>query len=614
MLWIVQQGVSCTSGTACTAVGHYTNSAGVQVTLAEIWNGSSWAIQSTPNPSGAKNPVLNAVSCTSSTACTAVGSYTNSAGTDSTLAERWNGTSWTIQSTPNATSAPGNSLNGVSCTSNSACTAVGQFLIAGTRFTLTEVWNGTGWAIQDTPNPSGNGGNYSTLQGVSCTSSSACIAVGYYVYSNGVNGTSDEPLAERWNGSSWTIQAAATPSGGTQSYFNGVSCASSSACAAVGQYRNSAGKEVTLAERWNGTGWAVQSTPNPNGAQDDFLSEVSCTASTACTAVGSYNTSAGGSATLAEGFNPSWSVKAPPNPTGAQASALQAVSCAADSSCTAAGFDRNSTGVPVTLAERWNGTGWRIQSTPNPTGAKESYLDGVSCPSTVACTAVGYDTDGGGIPVTLAEVWNGSSWTIQSTPNPAGATASVLNGGVSCTSSSACTAVGIYRNSSGATVTLAERWNGGSWTIQSTPNPSRAKASALNGVSCTTDSACSAAGYYTDTAGTIVTLAERWNAGWTIQSIPNPTDANDSALNEVSCTTASTCTAIGQYHNSVGVQVTLAEVWNGSSWAIQSTPNPSGAKASALNGLSCTTSITCTAAGSFTDSAGVQLTLAQDYS
>ena len=100
MLWIVQQGVSCTSGTACTAVGHYTNSAGVQVTLAEIWNGSSWAIQSTPNPSGAKNPVLNAVSCTSSTACTAVGSYTNSAGTDSTLAERRNGTSWTIQSTP----------------------------------------------------------------------------------------------------------------------------------------------------------------------------------------------------------------------------------------------------------------------------------------------------------------------------------------------------------------------------------------------------------------------------------------------------------------------------------------------------------------------------------
>src|SRR5437763_16541219 len=94
---------------------------------------------------------------------------------------------------------------------------------------------------------------------------------------------------------------------------------------------------VTLAESWNGSRWAVQSTPNPNGAQDDFLSEVSCTASTACTAVGSYNTSAGGSATLAEGFNASWCVKATPNPTGGRARGLLAGAYAADASCSATG-------------------------------------------------------------------------------------------------------------------------------------------------------------------------------------------------------------------------------------------------------------------------------------
>ena len=51
-----------------------------------------------------------------------------------------------------------------------------------------------------------------------------------------------------------------------------------------------------------------------------------------------------------------------------------------------------------------------------------------------------------------------SGWSIQHTPNPTGASDSTLNGG-SCTSASACTAVG--QSGNGTTgVTLAERWNG----------------------------------------------------------------------------------------------------------------------------------------------------------
>ena len=73
----VLQGVSCTSATACTAVGDYVNRDGTQVTLAERWNGTSWTIQSTPNPTGAQyagwTATLQGVSCTSATACTAVG-------------------------------------------------------------------------------------------------------------------------------------------------------------------------------------------------------------------------------------------------------------------------------------------------------------------------------------------------------------------------------------------------------------------------------------------------------------------------------------------------------------------------------------------------------------
>ena len=43
-------GVSCPSATAYTATGYYQNSSLAQVTLAEYWNGTSWAIQSSPKP------------------------------------------------------------------------------------------------------------------------------------------------------------------------------------------------------------------------------------------------------------------------------------------------------------------------------------------------------------------------------------------------------------------------------------------------------------------------------------------------------------------------------------------------------------------------------------
>ncbi len=46
-----------------------------------------------------------------------------------------------------------------------------------------------------------------------------------------------------------------------------------------------------LAEGWDGTKWAVQTTPNPTGASGDSdLSGISCASATACMAVGAYPT------------------------------------------------------------------------------------------------------------------------------------------------------------------------------------------------------------------------------------------------------------------------------------------------------------------------------------
>ncbi len=109
-------------GADCTAVGSYSNG-GNSVTLAERWDGTSWTVQPTPSPG--QNDNLTSVSCTSDIACTAAG-YENNAGTQVTLAERWDGTSWTVEPTPSLSPNPYNTLFGVSCTSPAACTAVGQ--------------------------------------------------------------------------------------------------------------------------------------------------------------------------------------------------------------------------------------------------------------------------------------------------------------------------------------------------------------------------------------------------------------------------------------------------------------------------------------------------------
>jgi len=378
---------------------------------------AGWSIQTTPNSTGALESALYGVSCASTTVCTAVGhSFFNRGGSIfavAPLAERWDGARWSIQSTPDPTSASqiGESgFYGGSCASVTACTAVGfednsNTVGAAPGMTLAEQWNGVGWSIQ--PSPNATGVLTSQLNGVSCTSTTACTAVGL----SGGPGA-HVPLAERWDGVGWSIQTIPAPSGATDTRLNGVSCTSATDCIGVGSFFGNARTNVPLAERWDGVGWSIQTTPNPTGATDSNLLAVSCTSTTACTAVGSF-------------------------------------------------FGRG--GTYLTLAERWNGVGWSIQTTPNH-AREEGVLDGVSCPSTTACTAVGtYGPPSATLP--LAERWDGVGWSIQTTPNPTGATDGRLVA-VSCTSTTACTAVGSFSRNRDTGLTLAERWNGQSREIQ----------------------------------------------------------------------------------------------------------------------------------------------------
>jgi hypothetical protein len=219
------------------------------------------------------------------------------------------------------------------------------------------------------------------------------------------------------------------------------------------------------------------------------------------------------------------------------------------------------------LAERWNGSGWSIVATrdPSPTSA---MLNSVSCKASNACTAVGYAYPPSAAAVPMAQSWNGSTWSLQTLP--ASITAANL-GGVSCSATTACTATGV--NNTGGNSTLALRFNGGSWAVQATQNQS--PTDALGGVSCPSASACTAAGSYLPSGGHgFLALAEGWNgSSWSTQLPPRPAGAIASFLNGVSCTSSSSCTAVGGYDTSTGLPVALAERWNGTSWSVMAIPS-----------------------------------------
>ena len=198
---------------------------------------------------------------------------------------------------------------------------------------------------------------------------------------------------------------------------------------------------------------------------------VSCTAVTACTAVGDfYENDFADDVPLAEFWNgTTWTVSPTPNPAGSSDAGLVSVSCASTSSCIAIG---NLSDLGHPFIESWNGAKWSVHDQPTVPG----FLYGVSCPSASACTAVGYASEGKNVP--LIETWNGKTWSVETVPNPAGSVDSVLSA-VSCASTSACTAVGDYYNGSELDSTLVEAWNGGAWAIEPSPERQRCTAHAL---------------------------------------------------------------------------------------------------------------------------------------
>jgi len=245
---------------------------------------------------------------------------------------------------------------------------------------------------------------------------------------------------------------------------------------------------------------------------------------------------------------------------------------------------------------------WSVLASPNPAGAKFSRLFGVGCQSASSCFAVGnqyFSTSGTG--KTLIERWNGKGWSIVTSPNPAAGWADPQLRGVSCTATT-CLAVGLELfTSSDCCETFVLRWNGSAWSTVPTPPLAGSSYSRLDAVSCTATLVCVTVGMYTPNDRS-KTLVERWN-GTSLSVVASPghpiLGAGD-ALVSVSCPSTTSCIAAGSYLlGGVGKPATFVERWNGTQWSIAKSRDPDRLYAAELNGISCASTANCMAAGDY---------------
>jgi hypothetical protein len=302
-----------------------------------------------PSPTIARSS-LAAVTTISDTDVWAVGHIQPVSNADDvTLAEHFNGKSWTTVATPNPGTF-GSELSGVAAVATNDVWAVGStFATDGSGDTtsspLIENFNGKAWSVVAAPTPSTGGG----LNAVTVISADNVWAVGHAGLGRGGN------LIEHFNGTAWSIVASPQL---TDSFLNGVSGTSASDVWAVGSVGRFDSIEIL---HFDGTSWSVE----PGLPEDSVLEAVVAIAADDVWAVGAD----------IEHFNgKTWSIV--PSPGGG----FTGIAASSADNVYAVGG-----GI-----ENWNGKSWTNVTVAVPSNTDGPLFDGVTTLSNGTAIAVGF--------------------------------------------------------------------------------------------------------------------------------------------------------------------------------------------------------------------------------
>jgi len=228
---------------------------------------SFWQIVASPNP-GNVGDGLSGVFALASDNIWVTGSFAStSTSTDNrTLVEHWNGKTWSV--VPSLNPSPegeGNypdSLGIIAGSSANDIWAVGDGLGG-----FLEHWDGSAWRAVDTPAPPRSIYSYS-FSSVSVLSPTSAWVVGRAMERTFIkgDGNGDLALTAHWDGKAWSIVS--TPN--LHADLNGTELADVVALApdnvwAVGSTSSIERGQLALIEHWDGKAWSVVSNPQPQG-------------------------------------------------------------------------------------------------------------------------------------------------------------------------------------------------------------------------------------------------------------------------------------------------------------------------------------------------------------
>ena len=349
---------------------------------------------------------------------------------------------------------------------------------------------------------------------------------------------------------------------------------------------------------------AWQIVPSSSPGSLGSLNGVSVLSTTDAWAVGNYLSKSGQAKTLTEHwdgtrFKVVSSPSVPQTPNN-----LFSVTAVSSKDVWAVGNTGSISGTQ-TLAEHWNGSKWQIASTVNL--GLYNYLYGVAAVSSNDVWAVGrWDTQDE-VVSTLIEHWDGSSWQVVASPNVTGY--NYLNA-VAVVSANDIWAVGIYdtnrKNGAAIAQTLIEHWDGSSWQIVPSPNVKNIS-NTLSSIAVVSASDIWAVGnLYNPTKGKGHPMSLHWNGSqWQRVITPNPSAGG--SLYGVAAVSSTNVWAVG----TDPITKTLIENWNGTRWKVVASPN--GADYNSLNAVAALASGFALAVGGDGTFSGAGHTLAEVY-
>jgi hypothetical protein len=358
----------------------------VVLSVAPAQAAATWTRVTSPNRGTVASALQDVVMVPGTSTAWAVGySYDSNLAAYRTMTQRFNGTSWSIVPSLNASATGYSQLNRVDATSTTNVWAIGS---------LVERYNGTNWVAMSSPAGV-------APRGLDVVSPSEVWVAGY---------SGSAATVAQWKNGTWTTRYTQASTGRHLTVFEAIAVDASGQVWAVGWDRDydAPGRPVSsLVVHYNGTSWTREATPNP--ANRNTLMDVVALANGEVFAVGVAQDTSGGGITprslMLRRQGGTWSsLTVPKGEAGSQDQLLSVAAVSSTSVWSVGYYSSPSSGLYEPLLVHWTGNGGAgtlAVSHPSPALTVSALASGVSATSAGNLWAAGYTSPPSGGNATL---------------------------------------------------------------------------------------------------------------------------------------------------------------------------------------------------------------------